>query len=290
MTRSMTAFTRQEIRTERGVLSWEVRSVNHRFLEIHVRLPEDMRVLETAIREKINARLNRGKVDCTLRIQPADDAAQANLSLNKELITLLLNARKEIEGMMAEQPAPLSSLDILRWPGVLQVSETDPDRIQKEALKLLDSCLDELNANRQREGGKMNEIILQRCTAIREQAAHVRQKLPELHENQRQKLLDRLRELKSELDNSRLEQEMAYIAQKMDVAEELDRLEVHVEEVQRVLQQDEPIGRRLDFLMQELNREANTLGSKSVDTQTTRASVEMKVLIEQMREQIQNIE
>jgi len=289
MTRSMTAFTRQEIKTGWGALSWEMRSVNHRFLEVYVRLPEDMRVLETAVREKITTRLNRGKVDCMLRFQPVADAEHTNLSLNKELIRLLIKANKEVEGML-EQPAVIRSFDILRWPGVLQVVETDLDQLQKEALGLLDICLDELCVNRQREGGKMNEIILQRCTAIREQAVHVRQKLPEIFENQRRKLLDRLQELTSEMDMSRLEQEMIYLAQKMDVAEELDRLDVHVEEVERVLQQDEPVGRRLDFLMQELNREANTLGSKSVDSQTTRASVEMKVLIEQMREQIQNIE
>jgi len=290
MTRSMTAFTRQEIKTGWGILSWEMRTVNHRFLEIHVRLPEDMRVLETAVREKINSRLNRGKIDCMLRFQAVANADHTNLTLNRELIKLLLKANQEVKGMMAQQPASLNSLDILRWPGVIQVVETDPDQLQNEALKLLDSSLDELCANRQREGGKMNAIIVQRCIAIQEQVEQVKQRLPELIVNQRRKLIDRLQELKSELDMSRLEQEMVYIAQKIDVVEELDRLEVHIEEVQRVLQQDEPVGRRLDFLMQELNREANTLGAKSVDTQTTRASVEIKVLIEQMREQIQNFE
>jgi len=289
MTRSMTAFTRQEIKTEWGVLNWELRTVNHRFLEIYVRLPEDMRVLETAVRERIGARLSRGKVDCMLRFEPVANAEHTRLALNKGLIQLLLDASKEVEGML-KNPGQIRSLDILRWPGVLQVVETDLDQLQNEALKLLDISLDELNLNRQREGKKMNEIIHQRCSAIREQVVHARQRLPEVSENQRRKLLNRLEELKSELDMTRLEQEMAYMAQKIDIAEELDRLEVHVEEVQRVLQQDEPVGRRLDFLMQELNREANTLGSKSADTQTTRASVEMKVLIEQMREQIQNIE
>jgi uncharacterized protein (TIGR00255 family) len=290
MTRSMTAFTRQEIKTGWGILSWEMRTVNHRFLEMHVRLPDDMRMLETAVRERINNRLSRGKVDCTLRFQPVANAQHTSLSLNRELIKLLLAANKEVQEMMTEQPAQLGSLDVLRWPGVIQVVETDPDQLQTEALKLLDGCLEELCVNRQREGAKMKEIILQRSDAIREQVELVKQRLPEIFVNQRQKLINRLQELKSELDMSRLEQEMAYIAQKIDVAEELDRLDVHIEEVQRVLQQDEPIGRRLDFLMQELNREANTLGSKSVDSQTTRASVEMKVLIEQMREQIQNIE
>ena len=290
MTRSMTAFTRQEIKTGWGILSWEMRTVNHRFLEMHVRLPDDMRMLETAVRERISNRLNRGKVDCTLRFHPVANAQHTSLSLNRELIKLLLAANKEVQEMMTEQPAQLGSLDILRWPGVIQVVETDPDQLQIEALKLLDGCLEELCANRQREGAKMKEIILQRSDAISEQVKLVKQRLPEIFVNQRQKLINRLEELKSELDMSRLEQEMAYIAQKIDVAEELDRLDVHIEEVQRVLQQDEPVGRRLDFLMQELNREANTLGSKSVDSKTTRASVEMKVLIEQMREQIQNIE
>ncbi len=290
MTRSMTAFTRQEISTGWGVLSWEMRSVNHRYLEVQVRLPEDMRVLESAVRERVNSRLNRGKVDCMLRFKPVANAEHTNLALNKDLVKLLLAANKEVEGMISQQTALLDSLDILRWPGVLQVVETDLDQLQQEALKLLDHCLDELATNRQREGSKMNEIISQRCSAILEQVEHVKQRLPEIFINQRRKLTDRLQELKSEMDMSRLEQEMVYVAQKIDVAEELDRLKVHVEEVQRVLQTDEPVGRRLDFLMQELNREANTLGSKSVDTQTTRASVEIKVLIEQMREQIQNIE
>ena len=290
MTRSMTAFTRQEISTGWGALSWEMRSVNHRFLEVQVRLPEDMRVLETAVRDRVNSRLNRGKVDCMLRFKPVANVEHTNLALNKDLVKLLLSANKEVEGMISQQTALPDSLDILRWPGVLQVVETDLDQLQQEALKLLDDCLDELCTNRQREGSKMNEIISLRCSAVLEQVEHVKQRLPEIFINQRRKLIDRLQELKSEMDMSRLEQEMVYVAQKIDVAEELDRLKVHVEEVQRVLQTDEPVGRRLDFLMQELNREANTLGSKSVDTQTTRASVEIKVLIEQMREQIQNIE
>ena len=290
MTRSMTAFTRQEIQTGWGVLSWEIRTVNHRFLEIHVRLPDDMRVLETAVRQKINNRLNRGKVDCMLRFQPVANAQHTSLTLNKELIRLLLTANKEVQDMMADTPAQLGALDILRWPGVIQVIETDLDQLQNEALLLLDTSLEELCANRQREGVKMNEIILQRCNAICEQVELVKRRLPELIVHQRQKLISRLQELKAEMDMSRLEQEMVYIAQKIDIAEELDRLDVHIKEVQRVLQQEEPVGRRLDFLMQELNREANTLGSKSVDSQSTRASVEIKVLIEQMREQIQNIE
>jgi len=288
MTRSMTAFTRREIKTGWGILSWEIRTVNHRFLEIHARLPDDMRVLETAVRQKINHRLNRGKVDCMLRFHPVANAQHTSLTLNKELIKLILTANKEVQDMMADQPAQLGALDILRWPGVIQVVETDLDKLQNEALKLLDDSLDELCINRQREGAKMNEIILQRCDAIRGQVELVKRRLPEIVINQKQKLISRLQDLKAEMDVSRLEQEMVYIAQKIDIAEELDRLEVHIEEVQRVLQQDEPVGRRLDFLMQELNREANTLGSKSVDTESTRASVEVKVLIEQMREQIQN--
>jgi uncharacterized protein (TIGR00255 family) len=290
MTRSMTAFTRQEIKTGWGVLSWEIRTVNHRFLEIHIRLPDDMRVLETAVRQKINNRLHRGKVDCMMRFQPVANAQHTSLTLNKELIRLILNANREVQDMMADTPAQPGALDILRWPGVIQVVETDLDKLQNEALQLLDTSLEELCTNRQREGVKMNEMILQRCDAIREQVELVKRRLPEIIVNQRQKLISRLQELQSEMDLTRLEQEMVYIAQKIDIAEELDRLDVHIEEVQRVLQQEEPVGRRLDFLMQELNREANTLGSKSVDSQSTRASVEIKVLIEQMREQIQNIE
>lgn len=288
MTKSMTAFARQERRTPWGVLSAELRTVNHRFLDISMRLPEELRVLEGRVREQLAARLRRGKVECNLKFQPVA-GADAPISLNLDLLKRLLEANNTIENMMAN-PARTPPLDLLKWPGVLELGATNVEALQQEALAVLEDCLEELSQNRQREGAKMKVLIEQRCTALLEQVAAVRQRLPEILENQRQRLRSRVEELKVEVDAARFEQELAYLAQKIDVEEELDRIEVHVEEVRRVLGQDEPVGRRLDFLMQELNREANTLGSKSVDAQTTRAAVEMKVLIEQMREQIQNIE
>ncbi len=288
MTKSMTAFARQERRTPWGVISAELRTVNHRFLDIGMRLPEELRGLEGRIREQLAAHLRRGKVECNLKFQAVAGTDTA-ISLNLDLLKRLLEANNTIENMMAN-PARTPPLELLKWPGVLELGATDVDTLQQEALAVLEACLEELSQNRLREGAKMKELIEQRCAALLEQVAAVRKRLPEILENQRQRLRSRVEELKVEVDPARFEQELAYLAQKIDVEEELDRIEVHVEEVRRVLEQDEPVGRRLDFLMQELNREANTLGSKSVDAQTTRAAVEMKVLIEQMREQIQNIE
>ena len=288
MTKSMTAFARQERRTPWGVISAELRTVNHRFLDIGMRLPEELRGLEGRIRELLAARLRRGKVECNLKFQAVAGTDTA-ISLNLDLLKRLLEANNTIENMMAN-PARTPPLELLKWPGVLELGATDVDTLQQEALAVLEACLEELSQNRLREGAKMKELIEQRCAALLEQVAAVRKRLPEILENQRLRLRSRVEELKVEVDPARFEQELAYLAQKIDVEEELDRIEVHVEEVRRVLEQDEPLGRRLDFLMQELNREANTLGSKSVDAQTTRAAVEMKVLIEQMREQIQNIE
>ncbi len=288
MTKSMTAFARQERRTPWGVLSAELRTVNHRFLDISMRLPEELRSLEGRIRELLAARLRRGKVECNIKFQ-AVAGSDTPISLNMDLLKRLLEANHTIENMMAN-PARTPPLELMKWPGVLELGATDTDALQQEALAVLEDCLEELSQNRLREGAKMKALIEQRCAALLAQVAAVRQRLPEILENQRQRLRGRVEELRAEVDAARFEQELAYLAQKIDVEEELDRIEVHVEEVRRVLEQDEPVGRRLDFLMQELNREANTLGSKSVDAQTTRAAVEMKVLIEQMREQIQNIE
>jgi uncharacterized protein (TIGR00255 family) len=288
MIRSMTAFARQERKTQWGVLGWELRSLNHRYLELGLRLPEEFRVLEARIREGIGARLRRGKVEGTLRYQPAA-TGQAEFSLDEDLVRRLLEVNSRIEGMM-ENPARTRSIDMLRWPGVLQTVEHDLGQLQAEAASLLEATLQEMVQTRLREGAMIKGLISQRCQEIRRQVELVRGQLPAILDGQRRKLRTRLEELEVKFDNARLEQELVYLAQKMDVQEELDRLLVHLEEVERVLEQDEPVGRRLDFLMQELNREANTLGSKSVDAITTRASVEMKVVIEQMREQIQNIE
>lgn len=288
MIRSMTAFARREAHTRWGVLSWEVRTVNHRFFDISLRLPEEFRTLEARIREAATSCVKRGKVDATLKFQPAA-GGDADLVLNEDLVKSLLSLTGKIEGMM-ENPARTPSTDILKWPGVLQVVEHDADELQSEAMKLLGETLEEVSATRGREGAKLKALVAQRCDDIRGQVESVREQLPDIVDGQREKLRSRLADLKAELDHERLEQEIAFLAQKTDVNEELDRLGVHVDEVGRVLEQDGPVGRRLDFLMQELNREANTLGSKSVDAATTRASVEIKVSIEQMREQIQNIE
>jgi len=288
MIKSMTAFARRERKTPWGLLSWEMRTVNHRFCDIGLRLPEDLRGLEPVVRERVARRIKRGKVDCALKFQPVT-GADNQIALNEDLLAALLQASRQIENRM-EQSAPASAVDFLKWPGVLQVNNADNEQLLHEAALLLDDCLDELHESRVREGAQMKALIEQRCQAITQQVRQVRAQLPDIMESHRRRLQARVDELKGEVDNARFEQELMFIAQKIDIQEELDRIDVHVDEVRRVLDQDEPVGRRLDFLMQELNREANTLGSKSVDTITTRAAVEMKVLIEQMREQIQNIE
>lgn len=288
MIRSMTAFARREREAEWGALSIELRSVNHRYLEVSMRLPEDFRALESKIRERVAAVLSRGKVDCTLRYRAAGDFA-GELRINKELATQLAHMSREVDGLLYNA-APVSSFDVLRWPGVMEVSSADLQPIHEQVLSLLDEALVEMRESREREGAKLKAVIEQRCEAMDASIPALRKRLPEILQHMRERLQERVAEVKGELDPGRLEQEVALMAQKIDVDEELDRLESHLSEVRRVLGADEPVGRRLDFLMQELNREANTLASKSVDTETTRTAVDLKVLIEQMREQIQNIE
>jgi uncharacterized protein (TIGR00255 family) len=266
----------------------ELRSVNQRYLEINPRLPEELRQLEPKLRSRIDKRLGRGKVDCTLRYQ-SPVAGTAELKVNTDLVRQLAHASREVDSLIYN-PAPVNSIDVLRWPGVLESVGVNMEQLQSTALTLLDQALDELDENRCREGEKLKAIILQRCDSADEVVSAVRARLPDVLAAVRQRLNDRLAELRQELDQNRLEQEMVLLTQKLDVDEEMDRLVTHLGEVRQVLERDEPVGRRLDFLMQELNREANTLGSKSADSETTKASVELKVLIEQMREQIQNIE
>lgn len=288
MIRSMTAFSRQSHEAEWGVLSWELRSVNHRYLEISLRMPEALRMLEIGARERITQQLKRGKVDGFLRFQPLETSA-VGMQLNREVVDALLLAHDEVETLL-ENPGRTAALDILRWPGVLQSAETDLSALKKETLALLALALDDLVETRAREGMGMKALIEQRCDAMAVEVAKVRAVMPDILKTQQNKLTARVAELQVELAPERLAQEIAMMMQKSDVAEELDRIEVHLEEVRRVLGQHEPVGRRLDFLMQELNREANTLGSKSISTESTSVAVEMKVLIEQMREQVQNIE
>jgi len=288
MARSMTAFARQELVKDWGTLTLELRSVNHRYLDVSLRMPEDFRNLEPKIREKVSAKLARGKIDVGLRFSRTETSS-GDIVIDKDLVQQIANASREIDHILYN-PNAVASLDVLRWPGVIKTPELDSAELTTALFELLEVTLDELLEGRAREGEKLAELIQQRCQSISDVIVEVKKRLPEIMQIWREKLLKRIQDASVEVDENRLEQELAIIAQKTDVDEELDRLVTHVTEVERVLKDQKPIGRRLDFLMQELNREANTLGSKSIDTETTKASVDLKVLIEQMREQIQNIE
>ena len=285
---SMTAFSRQQADREWGSLTWELRSVNHRYLETGVRLPESFRGLENVIRDTVRKKLNRGKIECQLRFQVVE-ASQSDLLLNKELIAKLVRANDEIN-QIADLDNQLTSAEILRWPGVVADQDVDADTIEREAIDLFTAALDDLVSSGVREGEALKGMLNQRVVSIREIVASIRQKIPEIICGQRKNLLEKLEELKAELEPTRLEQEIAILAQKADVDEELDRMDSHLKEVERIIESNGQKGRRLDFLMQELNREANTLSSKSIVVGTTLGAVELKVLIEQMREQIQNVE
>ena len=288
MIRSMTAFARQELDAETGALAWEIRSLNHRYLELGVRLPEELRAMESAVRERVSARLGRGKVECSCRYRPVASGA-APVDIDPDNLQRLLAACEDVAARMP-QSDPLNPLEILRWPGVVREQAVDTVPLMKQALALLEQTLDELLQSREREGEQIQRLLLQRCDAMSELVQQARSCLPEILAGLREKLQARLAELETTADPGRLEQELVIQIQKCDVDEEMDRLQGHIDEVRRVLERDEPVGRRLDFLMQELNREANTLGSKSVAVVTTTISVELKVLIEQMREQVQNTE
>ncbi|MGC3874482.1 YicC/YloC family endoribonuclease [Halomonas sp. GXIMD04776] len=287
MAYSMTAFTRQTREATWGSLQLELRSVNQRYLEPHFRLPDALRDLEPLFRDALRNRLARGKVECTLRFDPA--ASGESLTVNRSRLVELARALQDIRAEVPEAPIP-DALALLDHPGVVETHGADLDAVKKEANALFEAALSDLIAGRAREGEHLAELIGQRLEGVRIQVAEVRALLPSILERQRAQLTERLATLKADLDPQRLESEIALLAQKADVDEELDRLETHVIEVERQLTQKGPVGRRLDFLMQELNREANTLSSKSVVAESTRCAVELKVLIEQMREQIQNIE
>ncbi|WP_437880059.1 YicC/YloC family endoribonuclease [Pseudomonas sp. LRF_L74] len=287
MVHSMTAFARTEEAGSHGTLIWELRSVNHRYLEPHLRLPESFRDLEGAVREALRQGLSRGKVECTLRF--AEEDAGKSLQVDSLRARQLIEAAQSVAALIA-QPAPINPLEVLAWPGVLVADAADPQALNSAALKLFDKALDELKNGRGREGAELARLLNERLDSILDEVAALRELVPQMLAGQRQKLLDRCAEMQAELDPQRLEQELVILAQKSDVAEELDRLTTHVSEVRRVLKAGGAAGRRLDFLMQELNREANTLGSKAFDPRSTQAAVNLKVLIEQMREQVQNIE
>ena len=288
MIQSMTAYGRAEQSGDWGRASCEIRAVNHRYLEIALRLPEELRMLEQALRERVSTRLKRGKIDCAIRFA-ADNAARADLPVNTELLAKLIKTAEQVAAGL-QRPAPLNPLELLGWPGMLDQKAPDEAAIGAPLLSLLDHTLDSVIETRRREGDKIKARLMACCREARERVAGVRRQLPAILERQREKMAQRLRELTLKADNERLEQELALLAQKMDVAEEMDRLELHLDEVTRVLNRPGPAGRRLDFLMQEMNREANTLGSKSLHINTSNAGVDLKVLIEQMREQIQNVE
>ncbi|NOY62329.1 MAG: YicC family protein [Gammaproteobacteria bacterium] len=285
---SMTAFARHSVTLENGELTWELRSVNHRYLELSVRIPDEIKALEPRIRELCGKHLKRGKVECSLRLKSAVTST-TQLVINEVLSQQLIEHCASLNQQL-EQAAPISAMDILRWPGVTQMAPPDYSAIHEQTLTLLDGTLRELHENRGREGEKLKAFILRRCDAMSGWTEQVKARLPEVLNTMRSNLHSRIEKIAAEVDASRLEQEIAHLLQKMDVDEELDRLDSHIQEVRRVLDLDEPVGRRLDFLMQELNREVNTLGSKSSDAEMTRIGVELKVLVEQMREQVQNIE
>ena len=284
----MTAYSRVSSDSDLGIVTWELKSVNNRYLDASLRMPEDFRFLDGPLRERLGKRVRRGKVDGTLRVENTQRAAGA-IELNLELVDQIAKACLKIDGVLYDA-GRVSSLDILRWPGVMESNTPEPGEASAAILAGFDTALDEFVASRKREGERLAELIEQRLASIETIVAGVREILPDVIAAGRERLENKLADIREQLDSSRIEAEIVLFSQKIDVAEEVDRLDAHVSEVRRVLTLKEPIGRRLDFLMQELNREANTLGSKSVDTRTTGASVELKVLIEQMREQIQNLE
>lgn len=284
----MTAYGRTEHSGDWGEASCEIRTVNHRYLEMSLRLPEELRFLEQKIRERISKKLKRGKVDCNIRFAQRETSSDA-LPVNQELLAKVIETAEKTNSQL-ESSAPLNSLELLRWPGVLDKDVPDQEEIGSPLLELIDQTLDAVIDTRQREGEKIRTMVLERCSTTKEIVSNVRKLMPNILDALREKLSQRAKELSDEFNNDRLEQELLLLTQKMDVAEEMDRLDAHIDEVNRVLDQKGPVGRRLDFLMQEMNRESNTLGSKSAHLDTTNSSVDLKVLIEQMREQIQNIE
>ena len=284
---SMTAFARKQIKGDWGTAVWEIRSVNQRYLETYFRLPEQFRGLETKLKNTFKQRLQRGKIECSLRFEGAD-SSQKGLEMNQELASQLIKNAQWV----AEQAgnATLNPIDILKWPGVMQAPEQDVDAITIELMAGFEATLNEFIEARSTEGANLAVMIEQRLTAISEQASIVRGFMPDVQAWQKARILKKFEDAKVDLDSTRVEQELVLLAQKSDVAEELDRLDSHVSEAQNVLKKGGAVGRRLDFMMQEFNREANTLGSKVINTDITAVAVECKVLIEQMREQVQNIE
>lgn len=287
MTFSMTAFARTDDQTDLGSFSWEIRSVNSRYLEPHFRLPDAFRSIEGSLRELLRQSLTRGKLECSLKFTPSQ--AQQVFSINEELVAQINQAADQVHGIIGPGSA-LSALDVLKWPGVIQQTDLNIESVNQQAISSFSTALSQLTDMRSREGKALKLFIQQRLDDISLQLSEIHTLLPEILNSQREQLTVKIEQVLSKVDSDRIEQEMVILLQKADVNEELDRLQAHLEEVTRILNSNGAIGRRLDFMMQELNREANTLSSKSVSHHTTKIAVELKVLIEQMREQIQNIE
>ena len=288
MINSMTAFARRAENTAIGQVQWEIRTVNQRFLDVNFRLPEFVRHLEVPLREKLRKTLSRGKCDISLRLSN-DNQAEHHYAINEPLVKTLTETHGKIAALAGNSDR-LSTTQLMQWPGVLEEPVADEKARDKALLEQFEATLNDLLSARQREGKAMQDLLMQRVHAIREQVVLVTSEFPAIQAWQKQRILDRFEEINIDPDHDRLEQELVFLAQKSDIAEEIDRLNTHLDEIERILTKGGTVGRRLDFLMQELNREANTLGSKSISKITTAAAVEMKVFLEQMREQIQNIE
>ncbi|CAD6509891.1 YicC/YloC family endoribonuclease [Candidatus Profftia tarda] len=287
MIRSMTAYTYRELQNTWGSASWEIRSLNHRYLEIDIRIPEQLHRIEPIVREKLRMSLTRGKIECNLHFI-IDPKAESTLILNKELAKQLLEAANWIK--MQSDEGEVNPMEFLRWPGMVSCSKQNLSLINDELIVSLTSAIDDLIKAREREGNELKVMIENRLRKILVEITKVRHQIPKMLQLQRERLMSKLQEAEERLENNRLEQEILLIAQRIDVSEELERMEIHVRETQKILKKKEAVGRRLGFMMQELNRESNTLASKSINTDVTASAIELKVLIEQMREQIQNIE
>ncbi len=288
MLHSMTGFARESVEVGIGTLTWEIRAVNHRYLDVQFKLPEDLRPKEQAFRQQASAALGRGKIECSLYFRRAV-SQDTELQVDTKLVELIGHRISEVTSKLPNVAAA-NPIEVLRWPGVIVQTEIDTEPLFEHATALLTTTLDDINSMRASEGARIAEMLESRCVEIGAISSGVRRRMPDVLSAARAKQKERIEKLNIEADPARLEMEIALVAQKIDVDEELDRLDSHLVEIRDALQGDKPVGRRLDFLMQELNREANTLGSKSADTETTKAAVDLKVLIEQMREQIQNVE
>lgn len=283
----MTAFAASETELNQWMLSCELRSVNHRYLDITVKMPERIRSAESDIRALLSAKINRGKIECLLNVKK--QSGRQSFLVDPDAVAALISATQRIESQMGSSLS-FSALDVLAFPGIQQEPEFDKGGLCEALFDLVSLTAERFTETREREGGQLKTLIEERCKKIQDFLTAAKQRIPEATAALRNKLTDRVNELKAQPDFDRLEQELLYLSQKLDITEEIDRLETHINEVYRVMNQKDPVGRRLDFLMQELNREANTLGSKSTDKELTQISIELKVLIEQIREQVQNIE